>query len=162
MLVNDGVYLWRIGVDTPHYTAEDPSGEGARRTSGRWNREGRPALYASASIALACLETMAHKNQSGLPLNRYLIRIEVPGALWRKRRVIDAGQHVGWDAIPTGKVSLDIGDAWLREQTALILEVPSVIVPEETNCVLNPLHPEMKRLRMKKVRKWLYDARVWR
>ena len=159
--VSGPVTLWRIAVDTPDYTAADSSGEGARRTGGRWNRPGLPALYTSTSIALACLETVVHKNHKELPLNRYLVQVDVPRSLWQRRMVLSADQHVGWDAIPCGKVSLDVGDAWLAAGKALILQVPSVIVPEEFNCVLNPRHPAISQVRFKKKRKWLYDARVW-
>ena len=67
---------------------------------------------------------------------------------------------VGWDAIPTGKVSLDLGDAWINEKRSALLLVPSVIVPEESNALINPAHPDAAEITATKVRKWLYDARI--
>ena len=61
--------LWRIGADPLDYTADHITGAGAKITGGRWNRKGHAVLYASSSIALACLETVAHMNSGGLPLN---------------------------------------------------------------------------------------------
>ena len=61
--------LWRIGVDTPDYTADDVTGAGAKITGGRWNRKGNAVLYTSTSIALACLETVVHMKSGGLPLS---------------------------------------------------------------------------------------------
>jgi hypothetical protein len=67
---------------------------------------------------------------------------------------------VGWDALPEGKVSLDVGDTWLAGGAAPLLVVPSVIVPEEHNVLINPAHALSKGIVAAKVRKWLYDPRL--
>jgi RES domain-containing protein len=155
------VTVWRIGSDTPTYEAHDLKGKGAELSGGRWNRPGRPVVYAASSIALACLETVVHLNQGGLPLNRYLVRIEIPQEIWAKRRTLRTKDlPVGWNAIPEGKVSLDAGDAWLKEGAEAILLVPSVIVPEESNVLVNALHPDAKQIKATKIRPWLYDNRM--
>ncbi|MDC7684850.1 RES family NAD+ phosphorylase [Asticcacaulis sp. BYS171W] len=152
-------HVWRIATDTPDYTADDRSGAGAKATGGRWNRKGLGVVYASETIALACLETYVHLNATGLPFNRYLVRLDVPDEVWAAARTFDAERHVGWDAVPAGRVSLDQGDAWLKSAASLLLKVPSVIVPEEYNVLINPLHPDIKRIRVTKLRKWTYDQR---
>ncbi|MEP7000949.1 MAG: RES family NAD+ phosphorylase [bacterium] len=153
--------LWRIATDTPDYTADDLSGKGAEITGGRWNRRGTPLLYASTSRALACLETFAHLNAgAALPLNRYLVEIDIPHAAWRDRAQFSAAEFVGWDAEPAGKVSLDWGTDWARGMTTLMAEVPSVIVPEESNVLINPAHADSAGLVCDKLRKWLYDPRL--
>lgn len=68
--------------------------------------------------------------------------------------------YVGWDALPAGKVSLDLGDRWLSSGKSALLLVPSVIVPEEFNALVNPLHPDAARLTSTKLRKWLFDSRI--
>ncbi|PLC50207.1 hypothetical protein CR159_09390 [Pollutimonas subterranea] len=156
------VAVWRIATDTPSYTADDRSGAGARITGGRWNRPGIPVLYCSGSIALACLETVAHLELTGLPLNRYLVHVGIPADLWQARTIVQANENIGWDAEPAGKVSLDVGGHWCRICSSVVMEVPSVIVPEESNFLLNPEHPDMKRIALRKVRKWLFDARLAR
>lgn len=109
-------------------------------------------------MALACLETVVHLNAAGLPLNRFLVRIEVPDELWQARRTLTpADLPVGWSAIPEGKVSLDIGDGWLQDARTALLAVPSVIVPEESNVLINPLHPQAAGIHAAKVRPWFYD-----
>ncbi|MFZ5520703.1 MAG: RES family NAD+ phosphorylase [Pseudomonadota bacterium] len=152
------VVLWRIATDTPEYEAHDLGGKGAEKTGGRWNRPGRPVVYSASSVALACLETVVHLNAAGLPLNRFLVRIEVPDELWQARRTLTpADLPVGWSAIPEGKVSLDIGDGWLQDARTALLAVPSVIVPEESNVLINPLHPQAAGIHAAKVRPWFYD-----
>ncbi len=154
------IEAWRIGCDTPSYTADDMNGIGAKMTGGRWNRAGNPVVYAASSRALACLETVVHLG-GGLPLNRYLVRVAIPDDVWHKRLTLTHGSaQVGWDALPVGMVSLDLGDQWLRTRSAAILEVPSIVVPEELNILINPQHPDAARISASKVRKWLYDPRM--
>ena len=154
---------WRIGTDTPDYGADDRSGMGAQITGGRWNRAGTPVLYASASRALACLETLVHLSGSQpLPLNRYLVEITIPQSSWQARLTFDHANpaRVGWDALPAGRVSLDWGTAWLEAKESLVAVVPSIVVPEEENVLLNPRHPDAAKLRITKRRKWTYDFRL--
>lgn len=155
--------VWRIATDTPDYTADDLGGAGAKATGGRWNRPGVALLYCSENIALASMETFVHINARGLPLNRYLVRVEIADPVWRAAltlKVDGPADAVGWDAIPTGKVSLDAGDAWVASGASALLRVPSVIVPEEQNILINPLHPDMKRITASKLRRWHYDSRM--
>ena len=153
--------VWRIGTDTPDYEAHDLSGKGAEVTGGRWNRPGAPVVYTSISRALSCLETVVHLDGADpLPLNRYLVRITLPDSAWAARTVFDANTNVGWDAKPAGKVSLDWGTDWLQRADTLLAEVPSVIVPEEVNILINPRHVDARSVKATKVRKWLSDLRL--
>lgn len=156
--------LWRIASDTPDYEAHDLSGKGAEITGGRWNRKGLPVVYTAGTASLAALETIVHFAAAGLPLNRFLVRIDVPDDLWRARLSASTSSlDVGWNALPPGKVSLDFGDAWLKDAAgSLVLEVPSVIVPEESNVLLNSRHPALARVKSTKLRLWQYDGRLGR
>ncbi|HSV03576.1 MAG TPA: RES family NAD+ phosphorylase [Phenylobacterium sp.] len=152
--------VWRIATDTPDYEADDRTGAGAKKTGGRWNEVGTPMLYASTSRALACLETVVHLNAGGLPLNRYLVQIEAPDAAMTAAEVVDPSTLVGWDAEPAGRASIRYGTDWVRSQRSLLLIAPSVIVPEEQNVLINPLHAEMSRIGVVKLRRWTYDPRL--
>jgi RES domain-containing protein len=151
--------LWRIGQDTPAYESHDLSGKGAEITGGRWNAVGTPMVYTSPAISLALLETLVHFNAHTLPLNRYLVRLEVPDDVW------SAADHfptalVGWDAEPPGRVSIDWGTRWCHKAGSALLRVPSVVVPEECNVLINPKHPDAQRITAVKVRRWQYDERL--
>ena len=153
--------VWRIAVDAPAYVADDLSGKGAELTGGRWNAVGTPMLYTATSIAMACLETIVHLDGSkSLPLNRYLVRIDVPDDVWARATTMGEDEHVGWDALPAGKVSIDWGTRWCAGKTSALARVPSVVVPEEFNVLVNPLHADAAGLRASKVRKWFYDPRA--
>lgn len=159
--MNVSIAVWRIAADTPQYEAHDLSGIGAQLTGGRWNNKSTPMVYASDSRSLACLETMVHlSGGDALPLNRYLVRITIPIAIWKSRFELDPSHHIGWDAEPPGKVSMNWGTAWIQGKAALLAIVPSVIVPEETNILINPEHPDAGKIAAVKIRKWTYDQRI--
>ena len=153
--------VWRIATDTKSYEANDLSGAGAKNTGGRWNSEGDALVYTSETQALACLETVVHLNAGGLPLNRYLVSVSVPAAVWANARTETPGSlPVGWDADPSGRASIQFGTAWIRSIASALLRVPSVIVPDEYNVLINPLHPDSRAIIAVKIRKWLYDPRL--
>ena len=156
------VALWRIASDTPAWTAEDMGGKGAAAKGARWNGVGEHAIYASSSISLAAWETRAHLGKTGtqLPFNRFLVRIDVPDGVWAARVGMPAPLPVGWNAIPEGIVSRSLGSAWLTASSSALLVVPSVIIEEEDNVMINPAHADASRLRSTKVRRFLYDHRV--
>ena len=152
--------LWRIAADTPGYTADDLSGMGAKMTGGRWNSKGVPLVYCATSIALATLETVHYLRSGSLPFNRFLVRIEVPQAVWQARQLLDPPPG-GWDAIPAGLSSVMAGDYWSAAGTSALLVVPSVIVPDECNVLLNPRHRDAAAITASTVRRWQYDPRFF-
>lgn len=153
--------VWRIATDAPDYEADDLSGAGAQATGGRWNPQGTAVVYASATRALACLETVVHLSAGGLPLNRYLVEIDIPEDIWTAApRETLATLRVGWDAEPPGRASIGFGAAWLDAGSSAVLFVPSAVVPEEFNILINPRHPDTRRITATKQRRWTYDPRL--
>lgn len=153
--------VWRIATEAPPRRATDLTGEGAKRTGGRWNSRGRAMVYCSTSIALAVLETVVHLSQQGLPLNRQLVQIDIPDPLWATRQTITSQTApAGWNALPCGMVSTQYGDQWLASGVSAILEVPSIVVPEESNVLINPRHHNAAAITAISVRKWNYDLRL--
>jgi RES domain-containing protein len=150
--------LWRV-VKRRH-AATAFNGEGARRYGGRWSSPGHRAVYVSASKSLATLEMLVHLDVAQvLPrlvafafiVDEDLIeRLPARGLprFWRTLRGLQATQ---W-----------LGDEWLASGRSLALAVPSVIVPEETNYLLNPEHPAFARLELTKPIPFLLDPRLIR
>lgn len=155
------VRLWRIAADTPLWTAEDMAGKGAAHKGARWNHAGELVTYASTSISLAAWETRAHLGKGArLPWNRYLVRIDIPDDVWAAREILPRPATTGWDAIPEGLVSRAAGSAWLASGRTALLAVPSVIIEEEDNVLVNPVHPHASRITATKVRRFVYDPRI--
>jgi RES domain-containing protein len=154
------VRLWRIAGDGPDYEAHELTGKGAEQAGGRWNRVGSPVVYASTTISLAALETLVNFTSSGIPMNRFLVSVDVPDKIWSCREAIMT-PPVGWTATPPGKVSVELGENWLKRRSSALLLVPSVIVHEEYNVLVNPRHPHCSEIRAHKIRPWVYDLRAW-
>jgi RES domain-containing protein len=155
------VHLWRVASDTPDWTVDDMSGKGAASNGARWNHPGELVTYAATSISLAAWETRAHFGRGAtLPWNRFLVRIDVPDEVWAARRALSRPPPVGWDAIPEGIVSRNGGSAWLKAGASALLAVPSVIIDEEDNVLINPAHTDSARIVATKLRRFVYDHRV--
>ena len=150
--------LWRIAADTRQYRADDLSGGGAAKRPGRWNDTGEAVIYAAPTISIAVLETAAHIDDAGLPLNRYLLELDVPDDVWALREELDvATLPPTWSAIPASHASVKIGSVWLASLRSPILLVPSVVVPEEQASLINPIHPQSKRITARVVRLFEYN-----
>jgi len=137
------------------------SGKGAASKGARWNHPEELATYAATSISLAAWETRAHFGCGAtLPWNRFLVRIDVPDEIWATREVLERPPPVGWDAIREGPVSRNVSSSWLKSSRTALLTIPSVIIDEEDNAMLNQAHPDCARIKAVKVRRFLYDHRV--
>lgn len=155
------VSLWRIASDTTYWTAEDMAGKGAAKGGSRWNQAGERLTCASTSISLAAWETRAHCAKGmALPWNRILVRIDVPDDIWAVRELTSRPMPVGWNVVPEGMVSRAIGSAWLARGASALLVVPSVIINEEDNVLINPAHLDVARIAVNRVRQFVYDHRV--
>jgi RES domain-containing protein len=153
------VNLWRIATETRLYRATDLTGAGAAKFPGRWNDDGEPVVYAATSIALATLETAAHVDPGGLPLNRFLIELHVPDDVWEGRVEFTVkAPPRAWNAVPAGRASIEVGSRWLQSASAAIATVPSVIVPEESVALINPRHPNAARIVPSNLRRFEYDV----
>ena len=120
-------------------------GEGSRRAGGRWNSKGTRVLYMSENRSLAVLEILVHLSSS-LP-DRYLLgTADFPCDL-AVQTVNQASLPANWATLdPREQVATrEIGDEWVESQRTAILSVPSVVVGER-NYVLNPPHPDFRRI----------------
>ena len=152
------ISLWRIAAETKEYRANDLSGGGAAKYPGRWNATGECVVYAARSLALAVLETAAHVDSNGLPLNRFVVKIAVPIKVWNARREIKLSEiDPAWCAVPAGKASVEIGSNWYKSGESAFLLVPSVIVPEERAVLINAAHPDAKRIKAETIRSFKFN-----
>jgi RES domain-containing protein len=154
-------HVWRIAKHTPKFHAADLSGTGAKTDGGRWNSKGRAVVYASSTIALATLETLAHLGNNIAIRNAFLVTINVPAIVWRTREIVQVNKlDITWVAEPPSSTTIKLGDDWLDARTAPLLLVPSVIVPEEYNILINPAHPATAKITSAVARQFVYDPRL--
>ncbi|MBK6828320.1 MAG: RES family NAD+ phosphorylase [Chitinophagaceae bacterium] len=140
--------------------ATDLSGNGAKLYGGRWNSEGIFALYTSSSRSLALLATLAHTNAALLAEKIYLlVTLSIPTSLKPEIIALDKLPS-DWDSRDQLTGTQRAGDLFLQKQKSLLLAVPSVLMPEEFNYVLNPLHPDMRKLKITHQRRMRFDKRA--
>lgn len=150
------VSAWRIVKRRYAHTAFD--GEGARAYGGRWNGPGRPVIYVSESRALATLEVLAGLKTSVVVPAYVLIRVDFDEALVKHVDPNDLGTD--WRASPPTSATQRIGDEWLDEATSSALRVPSAVVPDEFNYLLNPRHSDFGTLRVGTPEELYLDPRL--
>lgn len=149
--------VWRICRQPYARTTLD--GVGGLYASGRWHLQGHPILYTASSAALAALEALVHVDSGNAPSDLRLLTIHVPDELPREELTI-ATLPRGWNAVP-GPPSLQaIGTQWLRSLRGPVLVVPSAIIPEERNLLLNPKHPALRGVRVTKTAPFSFDPRL--
>jgi RES domain-containing protein len=136
-------------------------GEGARLAGGRWNSRGTAVVYASDSLSLAALELLVHCDPALLPDDLVAIAIEIPDGL-AIHRVEVADLPQSWRRHPAPASLARMGDLWARDTVSAVLSVPSAVVPGERNVLLNPRHPNFRRLRVGRPEGFALDARLAR
>ena len=148
--------IWRLTAS--RYVDTAFSGEGTRRVGGRWTPAGYRVVHASSSIALAVLETLVHVDPSVMPAHR-VIPVDVPEAI-PVTTIAVADLPEDWRRTPPSSSLRAIGKDWLDAGETALMRVPSVIVPEEPNYLINPLHADFTQLAIHAPAPFEIDARL--
>lgn len=144
---------WRI-VKMKH-AATAFSGEGARLYGGRWNSPGVSLVYTSSTQALAALESLVHLNPPVI-FTYAAIPLEFEAALVEKVTALPPG----WAHSPAPPATRTLGDLWAREARSAVLELPSAIIPGESNYLLNPAHPGFRKIAIGRPVPFSFDPRL--
>jgi len=147
---------WRIVQE--RFSSEAFTGEGTRIYGGRWNSVGHAAIYAAGSRALAVLEMLVHLDGPQLLSSYVLYEAEFPESLVTELRVGDLPSD--WRDDPAPASTQKIGDGWIRSGASAVLRVPSVLIPEEHNYLLNPQHNEFGKIRISGPERFAFDSRL--
>lgn len=149
--------VWRI-CRRP-FVAEALSGRGGLAAAGRWHPRGLPVVYCAESPALAALETLVHVEAAEAPADLRLLAVDLPNDC-STETVSAESLSRGWRRSPPGAATQDLGRRWLVASKSLVLIVPSALVPESFNVLINPRHPEAARLRVASSRAFSFDHRL--
>jgi len=146
---------WRIVKEKHAATAF--SGEGSARAGGRWNSRGVRVVYTSCWRSLAVLESLVHLNPS-VRFRYVALRITFDNALVEvfPRKALPRK----WRVEPPPPSTKAVGDLWVLEARSVVLALPSVIIPEEFNFLLNPAHPDFKKIYIGKPERFAFDPRL--
>lgn len=153
------ITAWRL--EKKEHVPNAFTGEGARRVNGRWHHHGIPVVYVSQTLSLATLEKFVHVGLEGIHIQLISFRVEIPSDVnIQKIGIHDLPED--WRAEPPSDSTRDIGTRWAREGHSPVLRVPSVIIPVEWNYLLNPLHPEFRKIRINDPEPFSFDPRMWK
>jgi len=148
--------LWRLSKAKHATTALD--GEGARLVGGRWNSPGRRAVYLSEHLSLAALEVLVHFTKGTAP-EHVAIALDVPDDVTVYTPKL-SDLPPDWRAAEAPPSTQQFGDAWYDPVNSALMRVPSVIIPEEFNFVLNPSHPDSTRITKHAPVPFTFDPRL--
>ena len=136
----------------------DLTGEGSRLFGGRWNHKCTACIYNSESRALALLEYTVHNNIDDIPRALSIATIEIPDTNIYSLPIKSLPGN--WQEAPAPTETKDLGTALLLSVEHLVIRVPSIVISQEFNYILNPLHPENKKFKITEVRDIVYDLRI--
>lgn len=125
----------------------------------RWNPNETEAIYTASSRSLACLENVVHRSQVGLNQLFSVMTIEVPDSVKKEIVKLD-DMPDNWREFAQMPLTQNIGEKWIKEAQTAILQVPSSIIEEEVNYLINPQHPDFKKIKLLKVDPFLFDVRI--
>lgn len=134
------------------------SGEGARLFGGRWNEILTPCVYTSESRALALLEYTVNVNIEDIPRGLAITSIEIPDEGIHDVNLKDLPGD--WMKVPAPSSTKEFGTRFLKSQIKPVLKIPSTIILNEFNYILNPLHPDSKSFRIVSTEDFIYDVRI--
>jgi RES domain-containing protein len=140
--------LWRL-----YRAAHGPGldGAGGLYAAGRWHRLGRRVVYFGASPAIVVLEKLAHVNPAALPGDLLLGQFDGELSVESATEPVDVSDTVACRTC---------GERFLEGARACALRVPSVVLPEEANYLVNALHPEAVGIRLVSQRSFFFDERL--
>lgn len=148
--------LYRLVKEPYHH---DLTGKGAREYGGRWNRKGIPVLYTSEHISLSVLEILAQSSFRSIPEKFKLLIINISAkGTWEQFRPADLPSN--WRVSPAPQALADFGTQWLESRRSLLLRVPSVLVPQEHNILVNPGHSQFQDVEIEAIQDFSIDPRL--
>jgi len=151
------VRVWRL-CSKSHQAFD---GVGARRYGGRWNHPGTSVVYASGSLSLAALEYFVHVDPDIAPEHLTAISADIPDSIAIESIEI-ANLPSNWRRYPAPEALQGIGTAWVKRVSALVLSVPSALIPDERNYLINPARRDFRRIRVNKPVPFHFDPRMWK
>lgn len=135
------------------------SGKGAELSGGRWNNRGRKVIYTGESRALCTTEIAVHTPLGIMPTNYYLQSIEIPKV--EVKEILPRELETNWRNFPHEISTKLIGDKLIDENKFLVIKVPSAVIQDEFNYLINPLHKHYSKVKLLKVEEFKFDKRLF-
>jgi RES domain-containing protein len=140
------------------------TGEGSRLFGGRWTPKGLPAVYCSQHLSLCVLELRVNQDRFLAHEGYRSFTLTFPAKIVESLALADVPR--GWDkprmAAIRHSATQRFGQAWVLEKRSAVLCVPSAVLPNENNFILNPLHPDFALIKISDAVPIRLDSRLWK
>lgn len=141
--------------------ARELNGKGAALKGARWNSIGVELVYTALNRSLAMAEVAVHLTLATLPDDYMMSTIFIPGDISLKKiNVKDLPPN--WNAFPHPTTTQIIGDRFVTANKHCILQIPSAVTAGDFNLLINPRHPEFKKIKIVKTEKFPFDKRIFK
>ena len=150
--------MWRI--TNAKWVTTAFSGQGAKTYGGRWNSTGTSVVYTSSSLALAALDSLVHLGVKSIPKPQVAIPADIPEGIPVDQIEPDNLPSTWKDDPPPAALAV-IGDQWVATGKSSVLKVPSAVINEEWNYLLNPEHPDFNQIIIGTAKSFQFDARLF-
>ncbi len=137
------------------------SGIGAALQGGRWNSKGTEIIYTAANRSLAMAEVVVHISIGNLPAGFMMMTIDIPDDVSMKEMNVDQ-LPLHWNQFPPLKETQRYGDQFISAGTACVLKVPSAVTKGDFNFLINPAHPEFKKITIAVFDPFPFDNRLFK
>lgn len=149
--------VWRLSKRKYALTAY--SGEGTQKVGGRWTPKGVKAVYTSSSLALAALELLVHLDREDIDNMFVAVSADIPDDL-RIYEITLSQLPENWRDTPASSTLEIVGQTWLSANQTAVLSVPSAVIAVEKNFLLNPAHPDFRRIQINEPEPFNFDSRL--
>ena len=153
------IKAWRISKAKHKKTAF--TGTGTQFASGRWHHLNVPVVYGADSLALAALEQFVHVTNEAIHIRYVSFELDIPPSLIIRVEDI-ASMPPRWRKQPPGQKTMAIGSNWVKSGQSAVFSVPSAIILTERVFVLNPNHPDFRKINIGSAEKFSFDSRIWK
>jgi RES domain-containing protein len=152
------MFLYRISKSAH---IKDLTGIGAELYGGRWNHRGVSLLYTSESRSLASVEYLVHLSLPEAPGDLSMAKLEVPDDI-APEEIDPSSLPKNWRKSPASIKLAELGSEWARSRRSLFLRVPSAVVEQEHDILINPTHDDMSRVKLVKIEPYRLNERLRR
>lgn len=153
------IEVWRICARRHARSAF--SGDGARLHGGRWNPPGIAVVYTAGSLSLATLELFVHLDPGNLPSDLVAISATIPDGI-AVETIPQERLPPAWREYPAPETVQQVGERWAARGKTAVLSVPSAVIPQERNFLLNPAHVQFSRIEAHRPERFRFDPRMWK
>jgi RES domain-containing protein len=149
--------VWRLFPG--RYRESAFTGIGGLYAAGRWNHQGTVMVYTATSRALAALEFFVNLEPNEAPDDLLLAEATIPDEMVE---TLDLHSLPSKWRQPNNIVCRDVGSKWAASARSVAFKVPSAVVEDDWNVLLNPRHPDFSRIQLAAPKPFRYDERMFR